>query len=543
MKLVRKRQQEDLARAKKHDPEFPYYFDDEAADWAVEFFSYLRFFEGEWAGKPFVLADWQEWDIVRPLFGWKKEGSGLRRFRRADVIVPKKNGKTPLAAGIGALMMLGDKEFGGRVICGATKEQQAREVWNAARKMIAASPELRGEVKAFRSSLYNESLGSSFMPIGRDSETSDGPSVHCGILDETHAHKDRSVFDIIDNALGARRQPMVLSISTLGVTGQSPVWASLDYGKKILERVLNNEEQFFFFASVDNPERWDDPVEWQKANPNLGISIYADGFQSDFAAVKDFPSKQNLFKCKRLNIPVSQATKWISLEAWDECGGELPLAFLKGKPCFCGLDLGIIRDLSAFVAAFRVGEITVGAETRPLVHVLAKFWIPEVGIMERWQKDRVDYPQWRELGFLTATPGETTRNDIIRQEINEFAREYDVQELALDKTHGHELMVQLSDDGLKVVDHSQSMHAMTEPCRHIETLIADRRLRHGANPILRWMASNVVVLRGADDKMKIAKDLSTERVDGVVATAMAIGRLMVNRNEEFVYNSRSVYIA
>jgi phage terminase large subunit-like protein len=541
-RLARERQVRDLKRAAENDPTFPYYYDDEAADRVVKFFSKLRLYDGEWADQPFILSDWQEWDLLRPLFGWKKRSNNLRRFRRGDILIPKKNGKTPLAAGIGAYMFIADQEPGARVICGASKEEQAMEVWNAAKKMLLGSPELRQHVTAFKKSLFNSRLQSSFIAIGRDSETSDGPSVHCGLLDETHAHRNRDIIDIIDNALGARRQPLVLCISTLGVIGPSPVWHSLKYGQKILQRIVDNEEQFFYFTTVDDPKKWDDPIEWQKANPNLEISIYTDGFLSDFAAVKDFPEKQNKFKCKRLNIPVEQASRWIPMERWDKCGGPLPLEQLKGRRCFGGFDMGINKDISALALAFQFGEIEVEGLLLPLIWLMMRYWVPEVGLQERYQRDRVDYPLWADRGWITTTPGETTRPDIIRRDINALAREYEIAEIAMDKAHCYELMKNLSDDDLTVVDHSQTLAAMTFPCRSMEKLILDSTLRHGDDDVLRWMASNVAVLIGGDDRIKIIKDKSADRVDGMVAAVMAVGRLLIApAPERFIYNEIGMY--
>ena len=543
VKLSRERQINDLRRAAAGDPEFPYYFDNAAADRAVGFMRLLRLFDGEWAGQPFTLSDWQEWDIVRPLFGWKKRGSNLRRFRRADVIIPKKNGKTPLAAAIGSYMLLADREPGARVMCAATKEGQAREVWDAARKMLQNSPELRAEVKVFKSSLFNEVLGSSFVPIGRDSESSDGPSVHCGIVDEEHAHKNRDIIDILDNALGARRQPLVLKISTLGIVSTSPIWATLEFGKKLLEKVLSNEEQLFYFTTVDDPEKWDDPIEYQKANPNFGISIYQDGFESDLKAAKESPEKQIKFKCKRLNMRVDQDARWIPLAKWNLCGGIIPLETLRGKPCFAGLDLGITQDISSLVLAFERGVVEIEGQLLPLIWLVTRHWIPEVGMLDRWRNDRVDYPLWKEQGWISSTPGDTTRYDIIRRDINDLAELYDIKEIAIDRAHAHQLMVDLADDGFNIVKHAQTMLAMNFPCRAFEELMLQQRLRHGDDPVLRWMASNAVIVIDGNENMKIVKDRSIDRVDGMVAAVMAVGRLLIAPKEpEFIYNSRGMAI-
>lgn len=540
-RLSRERQVRDLERSLSGDPEFPYYYDDKAADRVVKFFSQLRFYDGEWAGQRFILADWQEWDLIRVLFGWRSRLDGLRRFRRADIIVPKKQGKTPIAAGIGAYMMLADREPGARVLCGATSKTQAREVWDAAMKMILRSPELRGQVVAFKQALFNPILGSSFVPISRSSEAADGPSVHCGIMDEIHAHKDRALLDIVDRALGARRQPLVLNISTLGVIGTSPVWDIVKFIKEVLERRKDNEKQFCYFTTVDDPEKWTDPVEWQKANPNLGISIYPAGFADDIKNAVDMPSKQNLVKCKNLNIPVTAESKWLNMEDWDLCGGTIEPETLKHKPCYGGLDLGISKDISALALAFRLGAVEINGQIRPLIWLLMRYWVPAEGILTRWQEDGVDYPQWERAGWIKALPGRTTNNDIIRGDIIELGREYQIKRISADRAHAHELMTHLAEDDFEIHDHLQTLRAMTFPVRSFEDLVLEHRLRHQDDPVLKWMAGNAVVIQGGDNMIKVVKDKSPDRVDGITAAVMAIGQLLIApADEENVYATRTM---
>lgn len=539
VKLSRARQVRDLQRSLDGDPAFPYYYDDKAADRVVKFFAQLRFYDGEWAGKPFILSDWQEWDFIRPLFGWRDRRDGLRRFRRADVIIPKKNGKTPLAAGIGSFMMLCDNEPGARILCAATSKGQASEVWNAAKKMILRSPSLRGQIVAFKESLFNAILGSSFVPISKSSEAADGPSVHCGIVDEVHAHPDRSLLDIIDRALGARRQPLVLNISTLGVVGTSPIWATVEFIQQVLEGVKEAEEQFCYFTSVDDPEKWTDPVEHQKANPNLGISIYTKGFTSDVQNAIAMPSKQNLFKCKNLNIPVTSESKWLNMDDWKACGGLVNREMLKGRPCWLGFDGGISKDISALAAAFRLGTVEVEGELRPLIWLLMRYWVPQEGILRRWQEDHVDYPAWERDGWIKAIPGRTSNNDIIRGDIIEFSRDFEVKRFSADRAHAHELLNHLAEDDFEVQDHLQTMRAMTFPTHSFEDLVLEHRLRHGDDPVLKWMAGNAVVIQGGDDMIKVVKDKSPDRIDGIVAAIMAIGQLLLAGSEEFEESQRS----
>lgn len=534
----RERQIRDLKRSQEGDPDFPFYFDWDASQRAVDFIQMLRHTDGEWRGQPFILSDWQEWDIVRPLFGWKCRGSGFRRFRDAFISVARKNGKSALIAAIALYMFMADGEYGAQVYSAATKEEQARIVFDMARKMVEFSPDLEDEIKTFKKSFVNERFDSRFVPLGRDSKTLDGFSPHCGIIDEYHEHKTSAIYDVIDDGRGARRQPLLLTITTAGFNVGSPCKKQWDMSTRILDQALSNETFFTFIATPDNIENWRDPEEWWKANPNMGISIYVDGFKSDFEKASQSSEKQHSFKTKRLNIWTEQALRWLSMEKYSRCDGEINLDFLKGKRCFGGLDLGITRDISALALAFMDDRDEKGQER---VYLLMKYWISEAGKLERSQNDGVNYIDWAEQGWITTTPGETTRYDIIRRDINALSEQYEIAEIAIDRAHGHELMQHLVDDEFTVVKHAQNMLSMNFPCRSLEELILNGRLRHGNDPVLRWMMSNAVVIKDGQENIKVDKKKSAERVDGVIASVMAVGRILI-APEPFksVYESRGL---
>lgn len=545
----RRRQVNDLIRAAKNDPNFPYYYDDKEADNAVKFFSYLRHVDGEWKGQRFELADWQEWDIVRPLYGWRHIDTGYRRFRTAYIEIPRRNSKSTMAAGFASYGFIADQEHRGQIYSAATKEEQAVIVWEMARDMMLASPELRDYITPFKRSLFCQRLGSRFKPLGRDSRTQDGLSVHVGVVDEYHAHKTSEMFDVLSSGRGSRRQPLLIIITTAGFGTHSPCKKESDLVKRIVNDMVQNDQYFGYITTVDDPLKWDDPVEWQKANPNLGISVYVEGFKSEFEEARASPQKQNAFKCKKLNIWTEQATRWLSMEKFSECAGPVDWSKFRGKRCFGGLDLGITRDLSAFALAFRdeepaIAEVKEGRIVQPNVYLLVKFWVPEDTLFERSRMEGVPYAQWRDEGWIATTPGDSTRYDIIRKDINALGEMYDIAEIAVDRAHAHQLMTELADDGYEIFKHAQTMLAMNMPCRTVEELILQRRLKHGDNPVFTWQISNVAVVRDGNENMKIVKDKSGDRVDGVVAGAMAIGRLLVApAPTKFVYNVKGIYVA
>lgn len=520
----RERQKSDLDRSLNNDPDFPFYFDWDASQRVVDFFSKLRHIDGEWAGQPFILSDWQEWDVIRVLFGWKRRDNNYRRFVDAFLAMARKNAKSTLAAGIADYMTIGDQEFGAQTYSAATKESQARIVFDIATKLIQFSPELCDEIDVFKKSYTNSMLDAVFRPLGRDSKTQDGFSPHCGIVDEFHEHKNSGMYDVIDDGRMARRQSLLLTITTAGFNVNGPCKKLWDTAIKILEGLLDNPYFYAFVATVDDPEKWRDREEHIKANPNWGITVKPEKFESAFIKAKSSSEKQHSFKTKNLNIWTEEAIRWIPAHKYSKCDGPINLDYLKGKRCFAGLDLGITRDLSALALAFMDDRDAKGFER---IHLLMKYWIPEVGMRERSENDGVPYVDWVNQGWMTATPGDATRYDYIRRDINALRDTYEIQEIAMDRAHAHELMQQLTDDGMTVIKHGQNHGAMNFPCRSFEELILQQRLVHGNDPVLRAAASVVVIKKDGYENIKVIKHNEKERVDPVVAAVMAIGRLLI----------------
>ena len=419
-----------------------------------------------------------------------------------------------------------------------TKEDQARIVWEMAGKMLQTSP-FESHIEAFKSSYYNPALGSVFKPLGRDSKTQDGFSVHGAIIDEYHAHKTSALLDVLSSGRGARRQPLILVITTAGHENGGPCKAESNRMKKLLLNELESDEIFAFIATVDNEENWREETEWIKANPNWGISVYVEGFQSSFKECDQSTSKTNEFQVKNLNIWKENVSRWIKASSYDACPQvPLDLESLKGKRCFGGLDMGVTQDLSALTLAFYLKE-PEKEEELPDVALLNFYWIPESSVRERWLNDGVRYPDWVADGWVRTTEGDTTRHDIIRRDINELSQMYEIAELAIDKMHAHQLMVQLEDDGLIIVKHSQSLMGMSFPAKTFEELILSKKLHVGGDPVFRWQVLNTVIITDGNGNIKPMKNKSEEKIDGVVAACMAVGRLVIAPEpQNFIYNER-----
>lgn len=496
-------------------------FDEEAAERSIRFFGFLRQSKGEWAGQPLELQPWQAF-IAGSVFGWKQR-DGTRRFRSAYNEIARKNGKSTLSAGIGLKLAFFDDEPGAEVYAAATKRDQAMIVWSEAKRMVEKTPELRGMIRAFVGNLHREETASKFEPLGADADTLDGLNIHGGIVDEVHAHKTRAVLDVLETATGSRLQPLIFYITTAGYDRTSVCWELHEYSTKVLEGLVEDDSFFAYVAALDEGDDWTDETVWVKANPNLGVSAKLDKLRQECKRAQEVPGRQNAFKRLHLNVWTEQADRWIDMTRWDEGDLAVDPGELAGATCFCGLDLSTTTDITAFVAVF--------PDDSDGFDVLAHFWVPEEGIRARARRDRVPYDLWESQGSITATEGNVVDYDAIREHIREFAERYRVVEIAYDRWNSTQLVTQLLKDGAPMVPVGQGFASMAGPMRDLEGLIVSRRLYHGGNPVLRWMAANVAVEQDPAGNLKPSKAKSTEKIDGIVAMVMAVGRAMLHQEQ------------
>lgn len=536
----------DLKRAKSKA--FPYRFDKAAAMRAIKFFDFLPHTKGEWEGAPLTLEPWQQF-IVGSLFGWKCKKSGFRRFRWVYVEVPRKQGKSTLAAGIGILLAFFDGEPGAEVYSAATKRDQAKIVWGDAHRMAThrAAPHLRKYISASKLSLFCEATNSKFQPLGADADTSDGLNVHGVIIDELHAHKSRDLFDVLETATGARRQPVIFMITTAGTYDPNSVcYEQHTYTRRVLADHddaaelggISDERWFGFIATVDkedrdDPQAWASEEVWRKAQPNYGISSKPEEMASLAAKASELPGALNTFLRLRLDIWTEQVDRWLLPSVWAEGSEAFDLAMLNGRECWAGLDLASTTDITALVLLFPVDGRW---------YLITRFWVPEDSILERARKDRVPYPIWRDQGHLTATPGNVIDYEHIREEVNRLGSLYDILEIAYDPWNASQIVVQLQDDGAHMVPFRQGYYSMAPAVRELEKVIVGRTMRHGGNPVLDWMAGNVTVTEDAAGNRKIDKGKSSERVDGMVALAMAMGRANLAQGQAYAYDDRELAV-
>jgi len=498
------------------------YFDQAVAAKSIQFFElFLVHSKGEWSGQPFALEPWEAF-VVGSIFGWKR-ADGLRRFRTGYNEIPRKNGKSTLAAGIGLKLFVVDHEPGAEVYSAATKRDQARIVHGEAVRMVKSSQELRRRVEIFRDNLNVPATASKYEPLGADADTMDGLNIHAAIVDELHAHKTRAMMDVLETGTGARRQPLIYVITTAGSNRESICWEYHERTEKVLSGVIQDDTWFGIIYTVDEGDDWRDPVVWAKANPNYGISVKPDDLQRKCDKARQMPAAQNAFMRLHLNVWTQQVTRWVDLTVWDaNCNGH-PVTdeVLAGRRGYGGLDLSSVSDLTAWVLAFP-------REDDPeFLDLLCRFWVPEAKLHDTHNRYRDQYHAWVRQGFLKTTPGDAIDYAFIKAQILADAQQFQVVDLNIDRLfQAHQLAMELADEGLEVIGLGQGFLSMSTPSKELERRLLKRQINHGGNPVLRWMMDSTAVKLDPAGNIKPDKGNSQGKIDGIVAAIMALDRVM-----------------
>ncbi len=507
-------------------------FDENTADRAVSFIQSLKHVEGEWAGQYIKLEPDQK-KIIRDIFGTLRD-DGTRQYRMAYISVPRKWGKSTLAAAIALCVLFIDNEPAAQIYIAAADREQAGIVYRIAAEMVRKSPTLsaitrtRDSVKRI---IVPESA--SFLhAISAEAYSKHGFNSHCVIYDELHAAPDRELWDVLNTSMGARRQPLFLQITTAGFDRESICWNQYQYAKGVLDGNIIDPSYYAYIREAEIDADWTDPEVWKAAQPNLGITVKLKFYEQECARAKNQPSYQNTFRRLMLNQWTEQSTRWIDMDVWDSCGGVIDSAELYGQRCYCGIDLSSTTDLTAVVLAFPQddGSITL----------LPQFWLPQENLRKKVLQDHVDYDAWERDGYLTTTPGRVIDYRYVMDYIIDCVENYDVREVAYDPWSATQLATDLSDKGLTMIQFRQGYASMSPASKEFERLLVDGKINHGDHPVLRWMAGNVAVQQDAAGNIKPDKAKSNARIDGIVASIMAVDRCLRHCNDVSVYEERGL---
>lgn len=514
------RQLDDLRKAKKN---WPYRFDAKAAARPCIFIELLPHVKGKWAKarERIALEPWQIFWITTA-FGWVRKADGTRRFRTIYIEVARKNAKSTIASGLALYMLALDGEAGAECYSAATKKDQARIVFDAARKMALVSPMFckKYGVQILAHALTQERSGSKFVAIDAEARTQDGLNPSFIGIDELHAHKTRELFDVLDSATGSREQPMMLIITTAGSNQAGVCYEQRNYVVKILKGVFRDETYFGIIYTIDEGDDWQSEQVWAKANPNLGISVSMEDMRGRARKARQSPASLNTFKTKRLDVWVSADSAWMDMDEWNAAGDpSLIEADFAADDCVAGLDLASKIDVAARVNVYR-------RTVKDKVHYFAfgKFYLPESVIVDG---SNDQYAGWKEQGFLTTTPGNVIDFDQIEDDIKALSGAVALREVAYDPHQATQMVSHLIDDGVTCVEMRPTVLNFSEPMKEIQALVRRGLLHHTGDPVLAWMVSNVVCHTDKKDNIYPNKERRENKIDGVVAMIMALGRQLV----------------
>ena len=414
-----------------------------------------------------------------------------------------------------------DGEPGADCYSVATKRDQAKIVFEAARQMVRRTPYLAKRIAVQLHNLHQLDSASKFEPLSSDANTLDGLRPHVVIADEIHAHPDSSVIDVMLTGMGTRRQPLMFEITTAGINRHGPWWAHREYTRAILEQAHEDDAWFGIIFNADIDADWADPATWTVANPGYGQQVKIDYLRDQCRKAERILSYQNTFRRLHLGQLVEQQERYIDMQAWDRTadGDHVDESALEGRPCVLGLDLSTRTDLTAGVLVFPDDD---GGVT-----LVPRFWCPDAGIAKRSRVDRVPYEAWARAGLLTPTDGQVVDYDVIRRDINALGKRFRITELAFDPWNATQIATQLQGDGFHVVEIRQGFKTLSEPTKHLAALVADGKVRHGGHPMLRWMAGNLVVRVDPNGNVAPDKSKATEKIDGMVAGIMGLSRVIV----------------
>lgn len=516
-------------------------FSESAAMRAVMFIESLKHATGEYAGQPFKLMDWQRERIIEPLFGTLNP-DGTRQYRTCYVEVPRKNGKTELGAGVATYLLVGDEEPGAQVYSAAGDRQQAALLYNAAVPMIHQSPSLSKRCKdvASQKRIVYQATNSYYQVLSAEAYSKHGINAHGILFDELHTQPNRDLWDVLTTSVGSRRQPLVFVMTTAGYDRNSIGWEIHDYACKVRDGIIIDPTFLPVIYAAPEDADWTDEQVWHDCNPALECFRSIDEMRQLCLRAQETPGLEMTFRRLYLNQWVNSVERWLPMDKWDECSATP--GDLAGRSCYAGLDLSSTTDLTSLAKVFPQDDGSYD--------VLWHYWIPEDTAVEKERKDRVPYRLWAKQGFVTMTPGNIIDYGYVLRQIQEDMATYNLRELAFDRWGSQKLTTDLEEIGFsadpkaqgpKLVAFGQGFASMSPPTKELMTLVLSVKIRHGANPVSRWCADNLVVTQDPAGNLKPDKAKATQKIDGMVAFIMALDRATRHINDgTSIYESQGL---
>ncbi len=503
---------------------------------AITFISELKHTKGrQWKGKKWQWIPWQK-ELIIELFG-TLDKNGFRQYKTCYVEIPKKNGKSEIGAAIVLYLLIADNEFGAEIYSAAADREQASIVFNIAASMVEQHGTLNKALNVIRSNkrIVHYKKNSFYHALSSEAYTKHGYNIHGCVFDEIHIQPGRQLFDVLKDGAGdARTQPIMFIITTAGIHDiNSIAWEVREYSRKIKEGIIKDERWLPIIYSVPMDADWEDEENWKKVNPSLGYTITIDKLRDAYNEVKNIPAKQNNFRRLRLNQWVSQTTRWLDIAFWDKCDSPLNKQKLQGLECWAGLDMSSSIDITALVLVF--------PRENGFYDILPFFWVPEERIEQRVYKDKVPYDVWIREGYIYTTSGDEIGIDFIEKKIVSLYEIYNIRAVNFDRWGAKYISQRLHDQGITVLEFGQGFKSMSYPTKEFQRIVMKGKIRHGGNPVMRWMFDNIAMETDAAENIKITKKKSTDRVDGMVALVMGLDGALRVENEKSMYEDEGIF--
>lgn len=494
-----------------------YWFDSTAAENAVSFLRNLQHIKGEHGGEPLQLQSWQE-KIVRDLFGWKR-ADGTRKYRTAYIEVPRKNGKSTLCAGLALLLTFMDGEQGAEVYTVASSREQAGLVYEPAREMVRRNPVLAkyAKIRDGVQRIVYERTASFLRPIAADEGAAHGFNAHGVIFDELHTQKNRDLWDVMLTSTGARRQPLVVAITTAGFDHSSICWELHEYARQVNDGTIKDKSFYPVIFAADDGDDWTAEATWEKANPNIDVSVSRDYLRTECEKAKLNPAYENTFRRLHLNQWTEQDVRTIPMDAWRACAdSSITDESLAGKDCYAGLDLASTRDVTAWVLVFQIDGKFI---------CLPRFWLPQGSGSARDEQDKRSALNFAHSGQITLTPGNEVDYLRVLADIQADMQRFNIMGIGFDAWNVRTLM-QLAVEGGFPEDRRhlmpQTFATYNEPFKKLLGGLASRSFLHPGHPVLDWMASNVTHREDPSGNIRPDKGKSGDKIDGICALLMGM---------------------
>lgn len=506
-----------------------YYFDEKTANIVVQYIEEnVKHVKGDKAGEAFILEQWQKDDIIKPLFGWKHKETGLRKYTSAYIEIPKKSGKSFLAASIACVFIDIEREGGSEIVGVAWGRKQAGLVFDATKQVIQKSPRLKSKCSIYRNSITApDHIGGlkTYQILSKEAGGEDGINPQLAIIDELHVHKNNEVLEMVEKSQGARKQPLSFIITTAGSDLYGIGYQRHEQAVNISKGLIEDESQLVCIYGADKEDDPFDERTWKKANPNYNISIGKRAYEKEANKALVSAASLNSFKRYYLNVWTQSKDGWINDEVWTKSHWDYDDNMLRNYPCFGGLDLSSRSDITAFSLVWNIEGKYYSKNW---------FWLPEDKGTQSADKKNIQYREWVRDEYIEETSGNVIDYDFIIYKLGQLNKLYDIQSIAYDNWNSHHIAPKLYEEGFELIEFRQGFKSMNAPTKELQAMIESKKFNHGNNPVLRWMVGNASVKSDPAGNIKLEKDTRSpnKKIDGLISNIMAFG-LWLEKPQKF----------